>query len=78
MCEALHNAELRHSQLGQAGVGELPAAGEEERGEVGQVLGDVSHAHVSDLGVLQAQLPQHLQPGLVVQEAGPGVPGVGQ
>ena len=45
---------------------------------MGQVLGDVSHAHVSDLGVLQAQLPQHLQPGLVVQEPWPRVPGVGE
>ena len=76
--EALHGAELRHSQLGQTGVGELPAAGEDEGGEVGQVLGDVSHAHVRDLGVLQAQLLQHLQPGLVVEEAGPGVPGVSE
>ena len=76
--EALHGAELRHSQLGQSGVWELPAAGEGEGGEVGQVLGDVSHAHVRDLGVLQAQPLQHLQPGLVVEEAGPGVPGAGQ
>ena len=78
MCQGLHCTELRHSELGQAGVRELPAAGEVERGEVGQVLGDVSHADVSDLGVLQAQLLQHLQPGLIVEETWPGVPRVGE
>ena len=55
--ESLHRAELRHSQLGQTRVGELPAAWDGESGEVGQVLGDVSHADVSDLCVLQAELP---------------------
>ena len=76
--QSLHRAELRHPELGQASVGQLPAAGDSEGGEVGQVLGDVSHAHVRDLGVLQTQLLQHLQPGLVVEEAGPGVPGVSE
>ena len=54
--QSLHRAELCHSELSQTSVGELPTAGDCEGGEVGQVLGNVSHAIVRDLGVLQAEL----------------------
>ena len=39
------------------------------------MLGDVAHRDVGDLGVAEAELPQHLQPRLLVQQPRPGVPG---
>ena len=56
-------------------IRELPAARDGEAGELGQVLGDVAHRDVSDLGVAEAELPQHLQPRLLVQQPRPRVPG---
>ena len=59
-------------------IRELPAARDSEAGELGQVLGDVAHGDVCDLGVAEAQLPQHLEPGLLVQQTRPRVPGRGE
>ena len=59
-------------------IGELPAPGDCEAGELREVLGDVAHGHVRHLGVAEAQLPQQLQSGLLVEEPGPRVPGRGE
>ena len=59
-------------------IREFPAPRDGEAGELGQVLGDVSHGDVCDLGVAEAELPQHLEPRLLVQQTRPRVPGRGQ
>ena len=56
-------------------IRELPAPRDREGGELGQVQGDVAHGDIRDLGVAETQPPEHLEPGLLVQQAWPRVPG---